>query len=72
MPGRTMISAPTKPTPTAAHRRTPTFSPSKGTDNAVTNSGPTMNSATASANGRNDRPKMKEKLVAMLSPARTA
>ena len=37
--GRMMISAPAKPTSTAAQRRGPTRSPSRGTDRAVTISG---------------------------------
>jgi hypothetical protein len=38
-PGRTITSAPAKPTSTPVSRRTPTFSPSSGIDSTVTRSG---------------------------------
>jgi hypothetical protein len=48
-----MTRAPTKPIPTAAQRRGPTFSPRKGTERAVSISGPTKPTAVASASGMN-------------------
>ena len=50
-PGRKMISMPTEATPTAVQRRIPTFSPSRGTDSAVTRSGAIARMACASASG---------------------
>src|SRR6202030_3919133 len=54
-----MISTPTNPTAVAIQRRTPTLSPRKTIDNAVTYSGETKLVADASAMGRNRRPEMK-------------
>ena len=54
-----MISTPISPTAVASQRRTPTFSPRKTIDSAVTNSGETKPVAEASAIGRNRRPEMK-------------
>src|SRR6266446_4427887 len=58
-PGRRIISTPIKPTAVASQRRTPTLSPRKTIDSAVTNSGATKPVADASAMGRNRRPEMK-------------
>src|ERR1700722_16421005 len=58
-PGRRMISTPINRTAVASQRRTPTRSPRKTIDNAVTNSGETKPVADASAIGRNRRPEMK-------------
>src|ERR1700722_10105212 len=58
-PGRRMISTPIKPTAVASQRRTPTRSPRKTIDSAVTNSGETKPVADASAIGRNLKPEMK-------------
>jgi len=52
-------STPINPTAVASQRRTPTLSPKKTIDNAVTNSGETNPVADASAIGRNRRPEMK-------------
>ena len=54
-----MISTPIRPTAVAIQRRTPTFSPRKTIDSAVTNSGATKPVAEASAIGRKRRPEMK-------------
>src|SRR5580698_5976945 len=54
-----MISTPISPTAVASQRRTPTLSPRKTIDNAVTSSGETKPVADASAIGRNGRPEMK-------------
>src|SRR6202521_55374 len=54
-----MISTPTNPTAVAIQRRTPTLSPRKTIDSAVTNSGETKLAADASAIGRNRKPEMK-------------
>src|SRR4051794_38067940 len=54
-----MISTPISPAPVASQRRTPTFSPRKAIDNAVTNSGAMKPVAEASAIGRNRKPEMK-------------
>ena len=54
-----MISTPIRPTAVAIQRRTPTLSPRKTIDSAVTNSGETKPVAEASAIGRNRRPEMK-------------
>src|SRR6267154_2842411 len=54
-----MISTPIKPAAVASQRRTPTFSPRKTIDSAVTNSGATNPVADASAIGRNRKPEMK-------------
>src|SRR5258707_2945245 len=58
-PGRRMISTPINPTAVASQRRTPTVSPRKTIDSAVTNSGATKPVAEASAIGRNRKPEMK-------------
>src|SRR5216684_1848744 len=58
-PGRRIISTPINPTAVAAQRRTPTLSPRKTIDSAVTNNGATKPVAEASAMGRNRRPEMK-------------
>ena len=50
-PGRRMISMPNDATPTAVQRRIPTFSPSSGTESAVTISGEIARIACASASG---------------------
>jgi hypothetical protein len=50
-PGRRMISMPSEATPTAVQRRIPTFSPSSGTESAVTISGDIARIACASASG---------------------
>src|SRR5713101_3623657 len=54
-----MISTPINPTAVASQRRTPTVSPRKTIDSAVTNSGATKPVAEASAIGRNRKPEMK-------------
>src|SRR3981081_3135066 len=54
-----MISTPINPTAVASQRRTPTLSPRKTIDSAVTNSGAMKPVAEASAMGRNRRPEMK-------------
>src|SRR5436305_9008846 len=54
-----MISTPIKPAIVASQRRTPTFSPRKAIDNAVTNSGAMKPVAEASAIGRNRNPEIK-------------
>src|SRR5882672_5366669 len=54
-----MISTPINPTAVASQRRTPTLSPRKRIDSAVTNSGETKPVADASAMGRNRKPEMK-------------
>src|SRR5947209_19029105 len=54
-----MISTPIRPAMVASQRRTPTFSPRKAIDNAVTNSGAMKPVAEASAIGKNRRPEMK-------------
>src|ERR1700684_3205284 len=54
-----MISTPINPTAVASQRRTPTLSPRKKIDSAVTNSGETKPVADASAMGRNRKPEMK-------------
>src|SRR3984893_3141648 len=54
-----MISTPINPTAVAIKRRTPTLSPRKAIDSAVTNSGETKLVADASAIGRNRKPEMK-------------
>src|SRR5450631_447167 len=54
-----MISTPINPTAVASQRRTPTRSPRKKIDSAVTNSGETKPVADASAMGRNRKPDMK-------------
>src|SRR5258706_3552677 len=54
-----MITTPINPTAVASQRRTPTLSPRKPIDSAVTNSGETNVVADASAIGRNRRPEMK-------------
>ena len=54
-----MISTPIKPTAVASQRRSPTLSPRKKIDSAVTNSGETKPVAEASAIGRNRKPEMK-------------
>src|SRR5882724_1018073 len=59
VPGRRMISTPINPTAVASQRRTPTLSPRKKIDSAVTNSGETKPVADASAMGRNRKPEMK-------------
>src|SRR4051812_3208736 len=56
-----MISTPIRPTAVASQRRTPTFSPRKKIDSAVTNKGATNPVADASAIGRNRKPEMKNK-----------
>src|SRR5216684_5285780 len=58
-PGRRIISTPINPTAVATQRRTPTLSPRKTIDSAVTNNGATKPVAEASAMGRNRRPEMK-------------
>src|SRR5205823_5260481 len=58
-PGRRTISPPINPTAVASQRRTPTRSPRKTIDSAVTNSGATKPVADASAIGRNRKPEMK-------------
>src|SRR5713226_2500464 len=58
-PGRRIISTPINPTAVAAQRRTPTLSPRKTIDSAVTNNGATKPVAEASAMGRNRKPEMK-------------
>src|SRR6476469_2329829 len=60
-PGRRMISTPINPTAVASQRRTPTFSPRKTIESAVTNSGETKPVAEASAIGRNRKPEMKNR-----------
>ena len=59
MPGRRIINTPANPTAVAIQRRTPTLSPRKTIDSAVTNSGETKLVADASAMGRNRKPEMK-------------
>src|SRR6266516_7568683 len=54
-----MISTPINPTAVASQRRTPTLSPRKTIDSAVTNSGATKPVAEASAMGRNRKPEIK-------------
>src|SRR5258708_11877680 len=54
-----MITTPINPTAVASQRRTPTLSPRKKIDSAVTNSGATKVVAEASAMGRNRKPEMK-------------
>ncbi len=54
-----MINTPIRPTAVAIQRLTPTLSPRKTIDSAVTNSGATKPVAEASAIGRNLRPEMK-------------
>src|ERR1700687_3768781 len=54
-----MISTPINPTAVARQRRTPTLSPRKTIDSAVTNSGATKLVADASAMGRNRKPEIK-------------
>src|SRR3954452_17729373 len=54
-----MISTPISPAIVASQRRTPTFSPRKAIDNAVTNSGAMKPVAEASAIGRKRSPEMK-------------
>src|SRR6478752_6975661 len=54
-----MTSTPIKPTAVATQRRTPTLSPRKTIDSAVTNNGATKPVAEASAMGRNRKPEMK-------------
>src|SRR3979490_2380933 len=54
-----MISTPITPAPRASQRRTPTLSPRKMIDSAVTNNGATKPVADASAIGRNRKPEMK-------------
>src|SRR5258707_1476896 len=54
-----MISTPISPATVASQRRTPTLSPRKTIDSAVTNSGATKPVADASAIGRDRRPEMK-------------
>src|ERR1700682_632925 len=58
-PGRRIISTPINPTAVASQRRTPTLSPRKTIDSAVTNNGATKPVADASAMGRNRKPEMK-------------
>src|SRR3981081_1374859 len=58
-PARKIISPPINPTAVASQRRTPTLSPRKTIDSAVTNSGATKPVADASAMGRNRKPVMK-------------
>jgi hypothetical protein len=53
------MSTPIKPAAVASQRRTPTPSPRKTIDSAVTNSGATKPVAEASAMGRNRKPEMK-------------
>src|SRR3982074_813771 len=59
VPGRRMISTPIKPTAVASQRRTPTLSPRKIIDSAVTNSGATKPVADAAAMGRKRNPERK-------------
>src|SRR3954447_5640334 len=54
-----MISTPISPAIVASQRRTPTFSPRKAIDNAVTNSGAMKPVADASAMGRKRSPEIK-------------
>src|SRR5258708_3617146 len=54
-----MTPPPINPTAVASQRRTPTLSPRKKIDSAVTNSGATKVVAEASAMGRNRKPEMK-------------
>src|SRR5258707_2949857 len=58
-PGRRITSTRSNQAAVASQRRTPTLSPRKTIDSAVTNSGATKPVAEASAIGRNRKPEMK-------------